>query len=505
MFLEKIDQLLNNYTMYRVVLYGLGVIAANAVVFAFLGLLPFSGVDALMLLALVLLSSYVAHEFAAKLFKAITNTESFLITALILFLILAPVTSATDIVVTLAVTTFAVLSKYLLAVRKKHVFNPAAVALVVMGVLGFGNAIWWVGSAALLPMVAVVGFLIVRKIRRFYLVWPYGLIALGTTLAFNMSGGMTPLDSVRQVVLSWPLVFFGTVMLTEPLTSPGRKREGVVYSGLVGFLFGARYSFGPIYSTPELALVLGNVLAYVVSSKENLMLSLQSSRKIGGSLYEFVFQPRGNFSFLPGQYLEWTLPVPDGDDRGNRRFFTIASSPTEKNVSIAVKITDQASRFKQELAQLKKGDQITATHLAGDFVLPSDPKQKLVFIAGGIGVTPFRSMIKYLVDTQQQRDAVLFYTASHPDELAYQSLFDQAKEVGVTAVYIITRSKNVPKNWSGEIGYLSREMLEKYVPDYAQRLFYISGPNRMVDSCCSVLGEVELPEKQIMRDYFPGF
>jgi ferredoxin-NADP reductase len=397
-------------------------------------------------------------------------------------------------------------SKYVLVINKKHVFNPAAIAIFLLSLFGIGNGIWWVGSLILLPFVLILGLLVVRKIRRFHLFISFVISAVTVLVLFNLGNHMSPMESMKQSFTSWPLIFFGTIMLTEPLTAPARKNMQIIYGALVGVLFGAQFHIGLLNSSPEFALVVGNIFAYLVSSKQKLFLKLKSRREIGKDLYEFVFEKTNVFSYIPGQYMEWTLAGFRSDFRGNRRYFTIASSPTEQDIKLGVKITpDHASAFKKQLLKISPGFPMVADHLAGDFVLPEEVNKKLVFVAGGIGVTPFRSMIQYIIDTQQKRDIVLFYTAGDPAEFAYQDIFSEAAAFGVRTMYVITKSEHVTQKWNGAVGRIDKKMLTSYVPDYKDRIFFLSGPNVMVEGYKNMLKQAGVSGKQIMTDYFPGF
>jgi ferredoxin-NADP reductase len=203
--------------------------------------------------------------------------------------------------------------------------------------------------------------------------------------------------------------------------------------------------------------------------------------------------------------MEWTLPGQRVDNRGNRRYFTIASSPTEPDIKLGIKIPEQASSFKQQLVALEQAGSVVASQLAGDFTMPDDVTKKLVFIAGGIGVTPFRSMIQYLNDMQQQRDIVVLYTSSTADEFPYMEIFNAAQQLGVRTECCITKAGCAPPNWRGLVGRLSVDHLTKTVPDYKQRLFYLSGPNAMVQSYETLLHELGVSSQNIKKDYFPGF
>lgn len=228
---------------------------------------------------------------------------------------------------------------------------------------------------------------------------------------------------------------------------------------------------------------------------------------MGADMYELIFQSSKPLRFFPGQYLEWTLPHEKMDSRGNRRYFTIASSPTENDIHIGVKIgKDRSSSFKQKLLLMQKGEMISATQLAGDFTLPTDARKKLVFIAGGIGVTPYRSMVKYLIDKRENRDIVLFYAHALPDGFVYKDLFETGRKIGLKTHYLLTvPEKDTPKGWNGKVGYLTKEMLQEVVPDYKDRVFYLSGPSRMVDTYKELLRSVGVFPTNIVTDYFPGF
>jgi ferredoxin-NADP reductase len=296
-------------------------------------------------------------------------------------------------------------------------------------------------------------------------------------------------------------------MLTEPLTAPTTKQWQVIYGGLVGLLFGLHFQIGPLVSSPEFALIIGNIFSYCVSPKGKLFLRLQKTRELAPNIFEFSFLRPVNFSFHPGQYLEWTLPYKPVDSRGNRRYFTIASSPTEKEIKLGIKIIpDSASGFKKALLKLKEGEPLVASQRSGDFILPRDASKKLVFIAGGIGITPFRSMLRFLIDTNDKRPITLFYSAATAEEFVYKDIFDEATQaLNLQVVYVLSDPKKLPAGWKGESGFLTSEMIKKYVPDVQERTFYLSGPNAMVESYKKLLTSMRVMKRNIITDYFPGF
>ncbi len=506
MYIKFVDSFLNSITMYKLILYSLVVLCVISFSYSLLGLLPFSFSQLGITIGIIFTTGFLAKKIAILIFKPLTNFESDIITSLILFFILAPVASFSDVWITIAASLLAVFSKYLLAIDKKHIFNPAAIAVFLLGLLGFGNAIWWVGSSVLLPFVVILGFLLVRKIRRFHLLMSFIGAAVISLIFFNLRNGVMPYISLSQIFLSYPLLFLGTVMLTEPMTSPTRKNYSIVYGVIVGVLFGSQFHIGPLFSSPEFSLIVGNIFAYVVSPKYKLFLHLKEKVALAPEIWEFVFDKVQPFSFLPGQYLEWTIPGKMVDSRGNRRYFTIASSPTEQTLKIGVKLAgDSTSSFKKTLQSMSEGT-IVATQLSGDFILPTDSKKKLVFMAGGIGVTPFRSMIQYLLDIKEPRDIILFYVCSKEEEFVYKEIFSKARErIGLKVIYVITHPESASSNWKGEIGYITGEMLRKYIPNISERRYYLSGPNAMVEGYKKLLITNGIERKNIILDYFPGF
>ena len=210
-------------------------------------------------------------------------------------------------------------------------------------------------------------------------------------------------------------------------------------------------------------------------------------------------------AFAPGQYMEWTLGHEEPDSRGNRRYFTLASAPTEHDLRLGVRVNDPSSSYKEALLEMERGDEIIAGQLSGDFTMPKNPKQPLVFIAGGIGITPYRSMIKYLLDQHQRRPITLFYAAPTVHDFVYQPVFDQAeRELGIRTIYIAERTEGMNPGWVGLLGRIRPEAIQTYAPYYRDAVFYISGPNVMVDSVKDMLRTMGIPDGQIKTDFFAG-
>ncbi len=397
-------------------------------------------------------------------------------------------------------------SKYILAIRKKHIFNPAALGVFLTSLLLGGYASWWVGTGVMIIPIIIGGLLMARKVNRVDFVIAFFVASLAVILLPHIKNGSAEILIVAKSFLFFgPAVFFATIMLTEPTTTPPAKNMRILYGTLVGLLFSPFLHYGENYITPELALLIGNVFSFFVSPKQNLLLTLKEKKSIAADTYEFIFLSREALSFVPGQYLEWTLEHKKPDTRGNRRYFTIASSPTEKEFHIGVKFYPESSTFKKKLQSLESGEKIAASQLAGDFVMPKEKEKKLVFISGGIGITPFRSIVKYLIDKDEKRDIVHFYSNKNFGDIAYADLLAEAeKKLQIKTIYTLT-DKDIPKGWPGERGFIDQEKIEKYVPDYKERIFYLSGPHTMVDAFNALLRKMGVPRTNIKKDFFPGY
>lgn len=489
--MKKLDEILNTIPMYRLVVYGLGALVALSGVLSLLGRLPFEPSHLLISLCVVLGASFVTEFTLSRLWGVPSNSESWLITALILFLIISPASSIAGVLAIGLAGGTAIASKYILAWKGKQLFNPAAFGASFLSLLALHPVTWWVGSAVFWPFTLLLGLIIVRKIRRFSLVGTFVVVAVVLRCGLLLgSTGSIDSSTLQSILFASPLIFLSTIMLTEPATMPSRFLRQIIFSAVIAVLYVMAWHIGPLYIYPEVALLVGNILAFVVSPKANGMLTLQEIQKISPQVYNYIFRPEQPFRFLPGQYMEWTLAGVPFDERGNRRTFTIASSPTEDTVQIGVKFYNPSSTYKAVLRAMQPGDTIHASHLAGNFTLPRGNK-KLALFAGGIGITPFRSMVKYVQDTGQQRDIVLLYTVKDISELAYKEVFAEAAKVGVKA-YAVTNK-------------LTPEVVQQYIPDVADRLCYISGPHGMVEATKEGLQILGVVRRHIKTDHFSGY
>jgi len=467
--------------MYWLMLYYLLFLVVIAAVLSFFKLLPYNGVDILLsafyLVSICKLSNYIF----ARILKVKTNTESSIITGFILSLIFGPAPLLTNLIPLTAAPILAMASKYLITFRGRHIFNPAAFGAVASAAL-FGNgASWWLAGYAVAPFIILGGLLILKKIRRFEMA--------GVFLLFYIISNPQNILSIP----SSPILFFSLVMLVEPLTSPFKKSHQIIYAVLLVVLF---YLLGNVIPYPlEASLLIGNIFAFIVNKSFRQVMVLKKKEKLSKDVYGFWFEPFKKFEFKPGQFLEWTLSHSKPDSRGVRRFFSIASSPTEDLVLLASKFYEKPSTFKQALLKMEVGQEIIVSDLAGEFTLPNKLDIKLCFIAGGIGITPFRSMAKFVTDNREVRDAILLFSNKAKEDIVFEDTLKKAEPLGLKTIYI-----NTDKD-----GYIDEKLIKEKVHDFKDRTFYISGPEPMVETFEKLLYKMGISRKNIKRDYFPGY
>lgn len=211
----------------------------------------------------------------------------------------------------------------------------------------------------------------------------------------------------------------------------------------------------------------------------------------------FIFnKPDADFSWLAGQFLHYTLPHAQADDRKTERYFTIASAPHEGNIMITTRFAgqDKSSSFKKALFAMKIGDTIEAAGPDGDFIL-SDPNKTYIFIAGGIGITPYHSILLDMDHKNLPMNVTLLYASKNKDNVVYKDELEAlaAKHPTFKIHYFFNTEQ------------IDEAAIKNIVPDLARPIFYVSGPEPMVEMFEKMLPQMGIPEDSIKKDYFPGY
>jgi ferredoxin-NADP reductase len=204
--------------------------------------------------------------------------------------------------------------------------------------------------------------------------------------------------------------------------------------------------------------------------------------------------------YQAGQFADVYLPHNNPDERGIRRWLTLSSSPTEPLIGLTVTFADKPlSTYKQALLKLRPGDSLQMLEPMGDIVLPKDPKTPLVFVAGGIGIVPFRAIAKWLADHNEPRPIKLLYSEKTEQNLLYMPLLEQAFGTGLLPT--LTRPK---ATWQGQTGRITVERILELAGDDERTLVFIAGPQAMVELLVAELQRQGIPRQRIAADYFNG-
>lgn len=500
--MTALDRLLGRVTMYRLVIGTLGGVGVWAFVAAAAGWLDPSifGLGAMLATLVVLLTaSLLSNAVIGRLAGARPHADSAVITGLLLWFLYWPSSDPLTLGWLALAAVLASLSKYLIAVRRRHLVNPAAAGVVLLTLIGWLAGIdsvvypsWWAASEVLFPVVLVGALLVLRRTRRLSIAVVFALVAAPLVVWGLVAFGSAPAEALRTAFVAYPIVFFAGFMLSEPLTLPPRRWQQAAAGVVAGAVFawplwsfaalGGYTPIGPFESTYELALVVSGLVGFAFGQRGRIGLTLRERHPLGGDVFEYWFDADRPLRFVPGQYLELHVPHASADGRGSRRPISIASAPG-KQVALAIREPGKASSFKRSLAAASAGSRWTATAVHGDFVLPSDPAQKVLMVAGGIGITPFMSQLRAGVG---ERDVALVYGVRDGDEVPYAAEL-QLLSVNVHLVV-------------GDV--LDGETIAAAVPDLHERVAYVSGSPVMVDAVRrSLRGRV----RGVRVDHFTGY
>jgi ferredoxin-NADP reductase len=482
-----LDEQLGRITMYRLVLYCLIALAGMALLLMFAGNVPYSPIGFLGSIAISVGIAYGTNHLFGWLFGVRPHSESALITGIILSLLFVPPESMLGFVKLGLIAAIAMASKYVLVVRGRHVFNPAAIAIVIASISGLGYAGWWVATPGMIPITIIAGILILQRTKKQYVSLLFVIVAMASLFIQGT-------DPVTALV-SWPLLFIGAIMLSEPLTLPPRAWQQYVEATIVGILMTVPLHYGRITMTPALALVIGNLIGWWFGQRRAIKLRYVGKKQLNESVYEVLFDTQ-KLAFESGQYMELSLPHAQPDSRGQRRVFSIVGNPGDEQISIGTKLPAKPSSFKRALMNLKTGSTVYATRIGGDFVLPNDPQVPVVCIAGGIGVTPYVSFAM-----NADRPIRLIYAVNNSDELSF---VDILKQHTVDVVVVSQDNATLPDpEWRHEQGVITTAVLRELIDVAKQPIVYISGPPAMVMNVRQMVRSLGI--KHIKVDEFSGY
>lgn len=241
-----------------------------------------------------------------------------------------------------------------------------------------------------------------------------------------------------------------------------------------------------------------------------MKLQLKEKRQESANITTFIFQPETKLDFKPGQFLRYHISDPNPDERSENRFFSISSAPFENRIQLTTKFTPgESSTFKKALQKLNTNDFVEAFGPSGSFTL-NDPGKQYVFIAGGIGITPFRSILLDLDKRGEKLNIALLY-ANRTREALFKNELEllATKQPEFKIYYIISDIPTVETQMTDNVsiipGKIDEDLIRSLITHLQSFVFYISGPEPMMMALEEILRKMGIPKENIKRDYFPGY
>lgn len=212
------------------------------------------------------------------------------------------------------------------------------------------------------------------------------------------------------------------------------------------------------------------------------------------------------FMFKPGQFIEVALlNPPETDAEGNSRAFSIASAPQEDFLLVATRLRDSA--FKRVLSHTSPGTQVKIDGPFGDLRLHNDSSRAAILLCGGIGITPFRSIILNATQNKLPHRIFLFYSNRRPEDAPFleelQALEKQNPNFKLIAC--MTEMEKSRRRWDGESGKISRDMIEKHLGGLPSAIYYVTGPPGFVAGMRAMLEDFEVDDDNIRTEEFGGY
>jgi ferredoxin-NADP reductase len=213
----------------------------------------------------------------------------------------------------------------------------------------------------------------------------------------------------------------------------------------------------------------------------------------------FQFPRPENFDFDPGQWMFITLF--DGDEK-KRKHFTISSSPTEREfIEFTKKITDH--EFSVLLDTLHPGDRVDIDGPYGNFTFKGE-YPRVGMITGGIGITPLRSIIRYCTDSGVSAQITLLYGNRNEESIVFREELEDLmrKNPSLQVIHCLSRPGD---GWKGRKGHVDMQLISEEIPDYGERIFYVSGPSALVNDIVQALKILNIPDAMVRTEQFPGY
>lgn len=233
---------------------------------------------------------------------------------------------------------------------------------------------------------------------------------------------------------------------------------------------------------------------------------LMEKREVAEGTMAFHFEKPEGFVYKAGQFADCTLINPaETDAEGNTRAFSFSSAPFEDGLMFATRMRDTA--FKRELKNMQPGTEVSLNAPHGSFTLHDDANVPAVFLTGGIGVTPVRSIILQAMHDNVPHRILVFYSNKRPEDAAFLDELMKSSNTNANYTFVgtMTEMDKSGGEWRGETGFIDQAMLQKYMDDLTLPIYYVDGPPAMVKAMRQILSEVGVDKGNIRTEEFAGY
>ncbi|MHB8526632.1 MAG: FAD-dependent oxidoreductase [Candidatus Acidiferrales bacterium] len=235
-------------------------------------------------------------------------------------------------------------------------------------------------------------------------------------------------------------------------------------------------------------------------------MKLKERKEIANGTMAFFLEKPAGFEFKPGQAMEVKLEnPPETDAEGNSRAFSIASAPHEKDVMFATRMRDTA--MKNSLKKIPLGTEIEVDGPWGDLKLHTRATRPGVFLAGGIGITPFRSIVLDAAKNKLPHKLWLFYSNHRPEDAPFLEELERAEQMNPNFKMIATMTEMAKSSrpWRGKTGLVDKAMLSEAIGNLSAPIYYIAGPGGMLNAMRKMLLDAGVNEDDIRAEEFAGY
>lgn len=365
------------------------------------------------------------------------------------------------------------------------------------------------------------------------------LVFMSSTILSELFGSHETISAVKKAIL-WGLCVMIPAMAVvggsgfslaaerseDPVPAKKKRMPIIGANGLLvlvpmAFVLEARASSGQfdttfyIFQGVELIAGALNLTLMGLNIRDGLALTgrgkpasdvrLVARKEIASGTMEFQFARPKRFDYQAGQWARVTLPnLAQSDGRGNSRPLSIVSAPHEENLTFATRMSD--SPFKSALKNLPDQAEVSISGPNGTFVPGEASQRSMVFIAGGIGITPFISMIRDAVHKSRNQMITLFYSNRDPEASAYLAELEQTAGSNANFKLVPTMTGlKAGTAWNGETSFIDEDMLKRHLPDVVAPIYYCVGPPGMVAATKDMLESAGVAAEDIIIEKFTGY